>query len=42
MMSRDVLHQDGWESGENFEKINEMMKQVDAESLNRHINSNKW
>ena len=38
-MSKEALHDEGWENGENYERVNEIMRQVDEELVNQNVST---
>ena len=38
-MSNEVLREEGWDNGENYNKVNEVLRQVDEELLNQNVSA---
>ena len=38
-MSKEVLREEGWNNGENYDKVNEILGQVDEELLNHNVST---
>ena len=38
-MSNKVLHEEGWDNGDNYNKVNEILRQVDGELLNQNVST---
>ena len=38
-MSNKVLREEGWDNGDNYNKVNEILRQVDGELLNQNVST---
>ena len=38
-MSKKVLREEGWDNGNNYNKVNEILRQVDGELLNQNVST---
>ena len=38
-MSNEVLRKEGWDNGDNYNKVNEVLRQVDEELLNQNVST---
>ena len=38
-MPKEVLREEGWNNGENYDKVNEILGQVDEELLNHNVST---